>query len=163
MAEFAMLWAVFFNFCFLFLFFIIMNTNIEELITQKNVSGIVRCAKSGKKFYSWNIEDILLSFGPDDVKKIMLPIIAHDCTALRDHIVMECISSLPEDISYEIFLNHVRHGGIFLLSMSEIICQKFSQDHARDIMLSMEKKSPYRGALQLSPIVKSVVPELCSN
>ena len=139
------------------------ETSLNDLVWQNNVHGIIRYVKKGRQVYSWEIENILIYFSPEDAKTILLEVVKHDRTVITYHSVMEAIFQMPEDMAYEIFLEHVKHGGIFLLYDSEDICRKFSKEHAREIMLEMEKKSPYRGCLQLSETIKSIVPELCSK
>ncbi len=128
---------------------------IEDLINKRNLPGVINRIKHGEFggfIADSTVGEIIASFEPQAVRKILLEIVKYDRRAIA-HRSMTLILSLPEDISYDIILEYVSRGGILLLEESIYICEHFSLERARSILLTMERKSPHSGALQLSPIV----------
>ena len=128
---------------------------IEDLINTRNLPGVInriRHGEFGDFIADSTVREIIASFEPQAVRKILLEIVKYDRRAIAQG-SMTLILSLPEDISYDIILEYVSRGGILLLEKSIYICEHFSLERARNILLTMERKSPHSGGLQLSPVV----------
>lgn len=134
--------------------------SIENFIAQKNAYGIVQHVRKGNKIHSWEMEDIISFFPLDEVKKILLELAKCDTTAFARESECHALFMLSEDIASEIFLKSAQQGGCIDYYYCEKICQKFSAEHARAIMLELNRHRNFFNIC--SENVKKVAPELVS-
>ena len=133
---------------------------LDDLISQKNVLGIIRQIKNGEHVFTWNIEEIIASFPLSDAKKVLMALAAKGGTVFAHYTSGVAILKLPEDTAYEVLLRYVQQGGHLDYMVCEECCQNLSHEHAKEIMLELSRHRKF--FLAFSADAKKVVPELCN-